>query len=418
MDAGPDVSDAVPDGPPAPVVIDPGVISASSMSSSEHEPHVAAANQHIGVGWIARESPNLFIGYRISLDEGENWGPIGALPLPANNNIAADPFLAADAKGTLYIAWGSEQKVNNMRTNLHVFVARSAPGETTFGAPVEVTDPTMMGVGVYDQPKIAVTPAGALIATYMQASADLMSFVIVSAFSTDGQSWVRTNVAGPDPVGSFRNRAVLCSAKNTGDRVFMQYIDDTVGMALRWSDDGGKTWPAQNLTKVQLPAETSRLATEVGCAADGNDVWVFYSQTTDMVGQTTMPKLDTLRLAHSGDRGATIDSRVNVHDKMAGKYFLMGNFVRDEAGGLDVTYYAGNTAGDVAGSYRRARSIDGMIFTPSTVVHEPLTFDTSRTTLTWMGDYVGLATTGGSLHMAYADTSGAAAHIAYYRTSL
>src|SRR5207237_6303703 len=106
--------------------------------------------------------------------------------------------------------------------------------------------------------------------------------------------------------------------------------------------------------------------------------------------------------AHSNDRGATIDSRIIAHDKSAGKYFLMGSFVRDEAGGFDVTYYAGNKAGDPAGSYRLARSTDDVTFAASTVVHAPELFDTSRVTPTWMGDYMGLGASGKHLHKAYA----------------
>jgi len=416
MDAAQEAPAPEADADAGPIVLDPGVISASPASVSEHEPYVAASNGHVGVAWISRQSPNLVIGYRISIDDGETWGAIQSLPLPPNNNIAGDPYLAADDKGTLWIAWGSETKMST-RTNQHVFVAKAAPGAMSFGAPIEVTDPNEPNVGVYDQPKIAVVPAG-LVVTYMFGNTDFSSLIIVAAYSPDGAQWTRTPVAGPGPSGSFRNRAALCDVKNSGQRTYMQYLDQLVGMALRWSDDGGKTWPSANVTAVQFPSETAKLSEEIGCAADGNDVWIFYGLTTDFGanGETIMPKRDALKLAHSPDRGASIDTRVVVSDKTAGKYFLLGSFARDEGGGFDVTYYAGNMSGDPAGSYRFSRSTDGTSF-PSSVVRGPLLFDTSRTTLTWIGDYVGLAASGKNLHMAYADTSGSAAHIAYYRTS-
>src|SRR5207245_768323 len=79
-DAGPDAQEAgeVPDSS-GPIVVDPGVISTSAASKSEHEPHIAAANGHVGIGWVSRGASSIFVGYRISIDDGQTWGPIGAL---------------------------------------------------------------------------------------------------------------------------------------------------------------------------------------------------------------------------------------------------------------------------------------------------------------------------------------------------
>jgi hypothetical protein len=128
--------------------------------------------------------------------------------------------------------------------------------------------------------------------------------------------------------------------------------------------------------------------------------------------------MDNMRLAHSSDRGATFDWRASVHDATAGRLFVFADLALEPDGALDLAYYAGGADEDPMGSFRIARSTDGgRTFAPSQVVQQPLLFTTSRTTLRWIGDYVGIDYGAGRLVGAYGDNSGAADRIAFFATA-
>ncbi len=89
------------------------------------------------------------------------------------------------------------------------------------------------------------------------------------------------------------------------------------------------------------------------------------------------------------------------------------------SGGIIVVCYAGTADGDSNGSVRLSRSVDGAAtFSPSTVIHQPVTFLQSRTSLKWIGEYFGVAWRDGDLYTAYVDNSGLESHIAFHRTAI
>ena len=114
-------------------------------------------------------------------------------------------------------------------------------------------------------------------------------------------------------------------------------------------------------------------------------------------------------LAHH-DGGQSIDSRVDVGDLSAGKYYLLSRLAREDSGALDITYYAGSGDGDDQASYRWGRSTDGGKTFPTTVLRCPVVFEQSRVTSKFLGDYMGLVWQGGRLYSAFVDNS-AASHI-------
>src|SRR5581483_11825730 len=110
-----------------------------------------------------------------------------------------------------------------------------------------------------------------------------------------------------------------------------------------------------------------------------------------------------VRLAHSGDGGLTFDSRVDAQDSSAAKFFMLPSIVREDAGAIDIAYYAGNKDLDAAGSLRVARSTDaGKTFSSSVPLASPITFSTNRGDALWLGDYFGLVVSNGKLYSAYA----------------
>jgi hypothetical protein len=413
-------------------VLDEDPISVVVGSAHEHEPSVAVSPHgrvavsflsYVGSGGIAYT-----VGYWISNDAGATWGPGTLFPVPPGDNIQANSSVAADDQDNLYVAWASEGKTaTGVRTGLHVWVAKAAPGETQFGAPVEVTDPNE-SVLVYDLPRIAVTASGAVNITYLKVSADGTTEWLVDARSTDFKSWSRSVVAGPGSPQSYRNWGRICRPPGAG-RIYYSYLDSDVatyegdtGVALRWSDDDGATWSAPVAVQTK-DDELLEAGWATDCVTDGHDVWVLTTLSPDApfegaaAGSPALVcSLTSLRLAHSGDQGQTFDSTVDVADPRAGHRFMYPVLVTEGGGVLDLAYYAGAADDDKTATLRRTRSTDGKTFAPSVLVHQPLTLETSRTVPQWIGDYVGRAYAGGNLYVVYVDNAGAKPHIAFYRT--
>jgi hypothetical protein len=140
------------------------------------------------------------------------------------------------------------------------------------------------------------------------------------------------------------------------------------------------TWPNAQRIAVEEPSEQGKIAsayTGLNCVASGNEVWVLYGTSTSANGPdgSPIPAFSHLRVAHSSDRGKSIDWRSEVLDPEAGKFCALPNLVRDATGALEVSYYAGKMAGDANGRYVYARSTDaGKTFEPSVAVRAILPF--------------------------------------------
>jgi len=145
------------------------------------------------------------------------------------------------------------------------------------------------------------------------------------------------------------------------------------------------------------------------CVADGSDVWISYGLPAPLPVDG-LPLLDAVRVAHSIDDGASIASRTDAHDGAA-PLQLLPQLVFD--GSLHVVYHAGTAEGDPLGTLRWTRSIDdGATWSPSESLDCPQTFTGKRTVPTWMGDYVGVTSAGGALHVSYVDNTSGFSHVA------
>jgi hypothetical protein len=396
------------------------VLSASNLSSSEHEPQVIVTNKgRVVVSWVGFDADGFRVAYRISDDLGATWGPPTAADLPADDNIASNATLATDATGAVYLCYGAEFKdAADQRSHQRVLLAKAEAGDSAFGAAQEVTDPTLE-VGVYDQPAITVTSSGTLLVTYGQGSKDLSSVVLVTRTSDDGGNTWTSSIPLPSE-GSFtyQNLVHPCVSRD-GGAIYFYYLDGNAGLVLWHSDDGGESWPPGNRTTVQAPSESNTFSIPLdgNCVADGKEVWAAYGLTDQPVVQgQVVPRLTHVRLAHSSDGGKSIDRRTTIEDGAVGPYYLLPRIASEGGGTLDVTYYAGTGAGDAHASYRRARSTDGgQSFGPSVVVREPVTFELSRTTQRWFGDYMGLTFAQSALFAAYVDNSTPTSHVAFHR---
>jgi hypothetical protein len=366
-----------------------------------------APNGVVAVAWIAEQmGGNSTNGYVFSMDGGDTWTPVQQLASP-NGQVTSDPVLAFDAQNNAYMTWiGFQFDSMGGAFDMHVYAAKAIAGSTTFGAPVEVAPPANTGV-TFDKPWITVTNKNTVIITYAKTSTG----GIYAARSTDGGATWGSSVIVED--GNFRNLVYPC-VPAVGDRIWAVYHAGG-GIGMRWSDDDGVSWPTNNKVAVAATGESPAFD-DPTCVTDGTQVWVSYGLSNDPFSADASPKLFAIRLAHSPDGGATIDSRTDAHDAAAGKMFLHPQLARDESGRLHLVYYAGQANLDTAGTYRRSVSPDGgQTWQPSTAVRDPVTFLGDRASKQWLGDYVGLGWAGGSVFTSYVDNTSGSSHIAFSR---
>lgn len=385
------------------------LVSVSPQSFLEAETHVAAApNGLVAIAWIAVEmggqSAN---GYVFSKDGGATWSTPAMLSSPGGR-VASDPVLAVDQQNNFYMSWvGFKRDAQGNPLDMHVYVAQAPAGTTSFGAPVEVSTPNPGDQ--LDKPWITVTGKDTLIVTYAKTSTG----GIYAGRSTDqGKTWSNTVIV--EDMG-FRNLVFPC-APASGNRLWATYHAGG-GIGLRWSDDDGVTWPDTNKTAVAAMGEMPGFD-DPTCVASGNEVWVSYGLTNDTFGGMNAPKLFALKLAHSGDGGATIDYRADATDAAAGMYFQHPQLVRETGGTLRLVYYAGQMEMDPKGSFRRSASTDGgHTWQPSVDVHRYVDFLTDRASPLWLGDYVGAWWLNNTLFMSYADNTGMYTHIGFAKAA-
>jgi len=243
-----------------------------------------------------------------------------------------------------------------------------------------------------------------------------------AAVSKDaGKTW-KTSVIVEG--GALYDMASLCQSKG-GSRAYIAHLSgtmaDPITVTLRHSDDGGLTWPADGAVTVTDPASGAAAFAAPNCVVDGNDVWVSYGLTNELVdfGFLTVQQIASIQVAHSSDGGKTFEARYDAHDASAGAAFLSPTMVREESGALDLTYIAGKDNGDAAAMVRRSRSTDGgKTWCGSVVVHAPITFDTALTHLTSLSRHHGLAYHDGALYLTYPDNATDFSHVGFERLSI
>ena len=110
-----------------------------------------------------------------------------------------------------------------------------------------------------------------------------------------------------------------------------------------------------------------------------------------------------------------------MHSQPGYDFLLSASFLRPEivieaGGAIDVTAYRGAKENDPAGRVGRFRSTDGgKSFGAPIVELDPMLFDASRATQTWVGDYSGLVADGTDIFMSYVTNATGKSHIAFKR---
>ncbi len=378
----------------------------------------AAPNGLVALAWIdVAATGSSAVGYAFSTDGGASFMPASVIAPPAGA-IASDPTIAAGADGVFHLAWvGYRADALGDATDMHVYTAAAPAGATTFGDPVEVTDPA--DPSHYDKPWIEVTPTGSLAVTYQRVAAPL-DVGIVMARSDDGLTWDRALVAD-DPDGAvFRNLAYACAPAD-GARLWVTYLAGatTFDVRLARSDDGGQTWAPEIV--VSAPGDAVAFD-DPSCVAQGDDVWVAYGITGDVpFSEGQVQKLDAIVVARSSDGGATVAARDHAEDSAAAPYFMHPQLAGEASGALDLVYYAGASGDDPDGSFRRSRAgTPASGFAPSVAVSAdtPIAFLTARADPRWVGDYPGVTARGSDLFMGYVVNESGDAHVAFAKATL
>jgi hypothetical protein len=382
-------------------------LTTGSSTVLDSETAIAYANGWLLAVWTAVDQTGMSaIGYAFSKDNGATWTPPDAFTAPAGL-AAGDPVVTSDAQGNFYVGFLGID-VNAGRGG-PVFVRKALAGQTTFQPPVTVSDAPDGGDVGFDKPWMTVTSQGTLVIIYSEM--DAADSVLVVARSTDGgQTFSRVRVGAGE--GGY-NRVRPCVS---GARMWMAAMGfgSGVTVVLRWSDDDGETWPAQNRSEVPTTAESDVAYVDPNVACNGNDVWVLYGRSPDAITQDDTQMLTKIRLAHSANGGTSFDFRVDVQDTLGGARSMLPEIVREPGGALDLVYYAGTTP-RASGTFRRARSTDdGRTFAPSVEIDPGIVFTPARADVRWLGDYVGLAFGGGKLSTTYVHNAGGKARVYYY----
>ena len=253
VEASDDDATAPPDAAPDATV--PSAISSSAKTTSESETHLAVApDGRVLVAWIGLGT-KFGTGYVFSPDRGATF----AAPELIAGNLG-DPIVASGSDSSFYVGYLDGTCSGGSCTNGHVYIRKAAPGSSTFGAAVDVSEANP--AHFYDKPWLMRTGTGDLVTIFAQREGNYPNNLdaIVAARSTDGVAWTRSFVVPVQPLGTLAGIPHACASRG-GARVWTVFVDSSsaIGGTLRWSDDGGATWPAANQGRTfSLPSETRR----------------------------------------------------------------------------------------------------------------------------------------------------------------
>jgi hypothetical protein len=285
-----------------------------------------------------------------------------------------------------------------------VVVARAAVGQTTFGAPVQVSPqgtPT-------DKPWIGAMSDGSVLVTHLVQH----QFTIGGARTTDGKTWQTMTIDTSEGLVQF---PFVCHAPGT-KRVYVAYYgagDNDQNVILKWSEDGGASW---NNRSVPSSGDGPIAIDDISCVASGDDVWVGYGQSNDdpYGAQQVLMKDQGIRIAHSSDQGKTW-TRFNAHPAESGVYmhpFIVG----DGSGKIDVAYYVGKGEGDTGASVKISRSNDGKTWGQGETIRDHIDLlGTRAQAASYLSEYYGFTAGSGNVYLTYVDNSQGMAHVGFYR---
>jgi hypothetical protein len=347
--------------------------------------------------------------YTLSTDGGNSFGAITEFP-PAMGTITRTLVPAADAQGNL---WAFTNPIQSFSGSL--ILHKLAVGATSFDSGVHVEDPTPINPSDprVIRPWMIVRADGQPLVTWGWGS---LQGIRAGTTTDGGMTWSRATVVTNS---NLVDLGQPCQAKS-GGRVWVVYLTGSTSVPItvmvRFSDDGGVTWPDANVVEVDDPTDGPAAYEQPFCVADSGHLWVLYGLAADDPLDITAKNLQrskALKLAVSTDGGASF-SRANAHDPGAGASFYAPNLSLESSGTLDLVYYAGASANDPNATLVRSQATDGQSFCGAVPIQTGLTLATaSYGSSKSIGRFVGVTSVGTTQHLAYVDNSGANGHIAF-----
>lgn len=384
----------------------------TSKGASSYEAQTSLAADGKGAvlaGWIAFFADNSSaIGYTVSRDGGETWTAPAYAKSP-DGRLASNPVVAVDGQGRFSLAWLGFRP-DALLPDEHVYVARLDASTETFGAPVVASDDGSATNRDFDKPSLAVDANDNLLLTWADftGSSGGTPPSLTFARSIDGASFTRTTVVAD---ASFGNLAALCLDSSAGPAapLYLVHLGAGATVTLRRSVDQGKTW-----APLAVPA-TSVVFQDITCAAHGSDLWIAYASGTAVFSPSQDSPGDAVNVVHSATGGDAFDQPVTVSNGGAGAQYLFPQIARSPAGDLAIAYYQGKVDGPV--SLMVASSKTGAAWT-SGALGTAGNYTVDRTLASWLGDYLGLASTAAGTYASYTENSGGKAHVAFAKSPI
>lgn len=343
------------------------------------------ANGFVAVAWTAhpKEKPAR-IGYTFSTDHGLSFAAPSSIECPKGLS-AEEPSIAVTQENEVFLSWVGSDSWGGKA----IFVARAAPGATTFDSPTVAIE--IKGYVNLQWPRVGVTASGTKIVAYMRSSVES-----VAASSLDGVSWTQA----PLPENPLAGEGVLvpdpCATTNGAPSVpFTLVHGASGGTGLLTTYDEGLTWTA-----------TAGYAAAMGvprCVISGQQVFLGGGGG------------GVLRLLTDGPNG----SSSWLLDKDTFQYafhFHDVNMTVDTTGRFHLAYYVSSNDYLMAKGFRTLQvdpAAETLIST--TFANNSLTIDKDEKSPAFIGIHVGLGIDGDTLLTTYADNSSGASHIALHR---
>jgi len=386
--------------------INPGAPFTSQGDASYEAQTSIAADSKGGVvaAWIGFFADNTSaIGYAVSRDEGKTFTPPAYIKSPGGR-FADNPVVVADGQGRFSLAWlGFRYDFN--APDEHIYFSRLNAATETFPDPIVASDDGTSTTRDFNKPAITVDGNDNVLLTWADFTGSNQGTPasITLARSADGATFTRSTITNDS---TFGNLAYLCVDRTAGATapLYLVHLGPSSTVTLRRSTDQGVKWEI-------LPAPaTNVIYQDITCAAHGSDLWITYaSGTAQFVPGNNTPG-DAVSVVHSANGGNTFDAVVKASNGAAGTLYLFPRITRSPLGALEIVYYEGTVG--TAAKLMHATSPTGATWTVSKLA-DPGMFTLDRTIPSWLGDYLGLATTAKGLFSSYTENTQNKAHIGF-----
>ncbi len=405
------------------------VIADASSKLKQVEPGIAAnpANpQNFVAGFFEIPSPfkSEPCRFAFSRDGGSTWSAGGSVPLQTVDDFCGDPSIAADTAGTFYYAYlddrvGKGQVIQS--TNLQV--ARSTDGGMSFPT-FSFVDPANISTNSHDKPYIAVDtqPKSRFQGNVYVGYTDFASGVRVAVSRDGAVSWSPPATIAPlDRVISRLGMLPVVAPDGTVYVFYSEFsgIMGSLSIMFTKSTDGGFTWAQPAAVASNLPSpgafslknSDSKFGSTSGPGIHANSLpaaaiapdgtiyvaWVDFPQGSCLtVSNGPPPCIDSdVRLSVSRDAGISWTAPVKVSDESNATDQFFPWIATHPDGLLSIMWLDKRLDPDNENyDALYTNTADGVTFLPNVRV-STATSIIGKTS--FIGDYNGLAVTGGSV---------------------